>query len=44
MAKNVDFDEIEAPEQKVFGPHGGHDSPFVFEAMRRKLHLPGSDQ
>ena len=44
MAKDVDFSKIEAPKPKVIEPRGAHQSPFVFEPMRRKLHLPGSDQ
>ena len=40
MAKDIDFSKTEAP--KSFGekgPHGGHETPFVFSPMRRKLHL-----
>ena len=41
MARDVDFEKIEAPEMKVYGPAGGHETPFVFEPMRRKMHLRG---
>jgi hypothetical protein len=40
MAKNVDLANIEAP-MFVDEPHGGFKTPFVFEAMRRPLHLVG---
>ncbi|KAK3671719.1 hypothetical protein LTR78_008452 [Recurvomyces mirabilis] len=46
MAREVDFEKLRseavAPEAK--GPRGGHKTPFVFEPMRRKMHVPGSDQ
>lgn len=44
MARDVDCSKIKAPKGSDVGPHGGHETPFVFEPMRRKLHLPGSDQ
>lgn len=44
MARDVDCSKIKAPKAPDVGPHGGHETPFVFEPMRRKLHLPGSDQ
>ncbi|KAK5118620.1 hypothetical protein LTR85_008085 [Meristemomyces frigidus] len=44
MAREVDFSKIEPPAPKSKGPHGGHQTPFVFEPMRRKLHLRGSEQ
>jgi hypothetical protein len=44
MARDVDFSKIEPPKAMDVGPHGGHDTPFVFEPMRRKAHLPGRAQ
>jgi hypothetical protein len=44
MARDIDFSEIEPPKAMDVGPHGGHETPFVFEPMRRKAHLPGSAQ
>ena len=45
MAKDVDFEKIEMPEV-VDATEGKavHKTPFVFEPMRRKLHIPGNDQ
>lgn len=39
MAKDIDFSKTEAPKFGDKGPHGGHETPFVFAPMRRKLHL-----
>jgi hypothetical protein len=44
IARDVDFSKIKAPKPMNVGPHGGHETPFVFEPMRRKAHMPGSDQ
>ena len=44
MARDVDFANIKPPEEQKQGPHGGHDTSFVFEPMRRKLHVVGSEQ
>ena len=46
MAREVDFEKLkaEAVELEPKGPRGGHKTPFVFEPMRRKMHVPGSDQ
>jgi hypothetical protein len=44
MAKEVDFDKIEPPKMPTKGPQGGHKSPFLFDPMRRKAHVDGSDQ
>ena len=44
MARDVDFDKMEAPELKTYGPAGGHKTPFVFEPMRRKMYLRGPEQ
>lgn len=44
MARDVDLSKIEAPEIGKKGPHGGHETPFVFEPVRRKLHIPGSEK
>lgn len=44
MAREVDFGKIEPYAPKSNGPRGGHQTPFVFEPMRRKLHLQGSEQ
>lgn len=40
MAKDVDFDEIEPQGLAFQGPRGGHQTPFVFEPTRRKMHVP----
>ena len=37
MAKDVVG--VETPVPKGKGPHGGHDTPFVFQPMRRMMHL-----
>ncbi|KAF2206990.1 hypothetical protein CERZMDRAFT_52013 [Cercospora zeae-maydis SCOH1-5] len=42
--RNVDFDKIEAPVFGRQGPHGGHETPFVFDPMRRKSHRPAGEQ
>ena len=39
MAKDVDFEKTESLSPAYKGPVGGHETPFVFEPMRRKLHL-----
>ena len=44
MAKEVDFDKIEPPKMPFKGPQGGHKSPFLFDPMRRKAHVDGSDR
>ncbi|KAK5137031.1 hypothetical protein LTR08_001040 [Meristemomyces frigidus] len=44
MAREVDFEKVEAPELKTYGPAGGHKTPFAFEPMRRKMHLRGPEQ
>jgi len=44
MANEIDFDKTEPPKIKQQGPHGGHQSPFVFEAMRRTCHIPGKER
>ena len=44
MAREIDFDKIEAPALAATGPQGGHKTPFLFEPMRRKLHLPGKGE
>jgi len=44
MAREVDFGKIEAPVVKQQGPRDGHKTPFVFAPMRRKMHIPGSEQ
>ena len=44
MAKEVDLDKIEAPKMPEKGPEGGHKTPMIFEPMRRKMHIPGSEQ
>lgn len=43
MAKDVDFTKTEFPKPVDKGPRGGHQTPFRFEPMRRKLHVQ-SDQ
>ena len=44
MAREVDFAKFERPAVPAKGPKGGHKTPFVFEPMRRKAHVPGSEQ
>ena len=44
MAREVDFDKIEAPKMPAKGPQGGHKSPIAFDPMRRKALVDGSDQ
>lgn len=39
MAKDIDFSKTEGPDMGSKSRHGGHETPFVFEPMRRKLHL-----
>jgi len=41
MARNIDFDKIKVPASPGKGPRGGHETPFVFDPMRRKLHIVG---
>ena len=44
MQADVDFSKI---DRKVGiaakGPQGGHQTPFAFDPMRRKAHVPGSE-
>lgn len=42
--KDVDFNNVDAPEVAKEGPHGGHQTPFVFEPMRRKSYRAQSEQ
>lgn len=42
--REIDFSKTEKPMVGEKGPHGGHQTPFVFSPMRRKLHLPSSEQ
>ncbi|TKA24144.1 hypothetical protein B0A50_06884 [Salinomyces thailandicus] len=42
MQRHVDFDRIEAPELGPTGPHGGHQTPFSFDPVRRMAHVTGS--
>ncbi|GAB7327072.1 hypothetical protein MBLNU13_g10999t1 [Cladosporium sp. NU13] len=44
MAREVDFDKLELPKMPFKGPHGGHQSPFAFDPMRRKAYVFDSDQ
>ena len=44
MAREVDFGKLEPHALETMGPRGDHKSPFVFEPMRRKMHLPESEQ
>ena len=39
MAKDIDFEKTNVPEEAENGKPDGHESPFVFEPMRRKLKL-----
>ncbi|KAK3696310.1 hypothetical protein LTR37_018046 [Vermiconidia calcicola] len=44
MAKDVAFEKIEMPEVVDAEGKAVHKTPFVFEPMRRKLHIPGNEQ
>jgi uncharacterized protein len=45
MARNVDFEKMQHPNLNTpHGPHGGHKTPFLFEPMRRRAHVAGSEQ
>ncbi len=43
MAREVDFGRLEPHGIPQMGPRGGHKTSFVFEPMRRKMHIPGSE-
>jgi len=40
---NVDYDALQPADMPVKGPHGGHESPFSYTAMRRKAYVPDSE-
>lgn len=42
--RNVEFDKIEVPVFGRQGPHGGHETPFAFDPMRRKSHRPEQER
>ncbi|KAK3115079.1 hypothetical protein LTR53_005945 [Teratosphaeriaceae sp. CCFEE 6253] len=44
MARDIDFDNLEPHALPLQGPRGGHETPFVFAPMRRKTHVPESEQ
>jgi predicted alpha/beta-fold hydrolase len=36
--RDVDFSKIEVPLFGRQGPHGGHETPFVYDSMRRRMY------
>jgi len=45
MARDVDFSTIEVPEYEDYqGSHGGLQSPFSFDHMRRKAYIAKKDE
>jgi predicted alpha/beta-fold hydrolase len=44
MARDVDFSKIDAPKMVQKGPHGGHETPFVYGPMRRRAYVPSREQ
>lgn len=42
--RDIDFSKVQAPDFGMQGPDGAHKTPFSFDPMRRKCHMPGSNQ
>lgn len=42
--RDVEFNKIEVPVFERHGPHGGHETPFVYDSMRRKSYRPNKEQ
>ena len=41
--RDVEFSKIEVPVFGRQGPHGGHETPFVYDSMRRKSYRPNKE-